>query len=72
MSEFNQVPDRTPYFSNSMEQTSSWEASSRSASQEITRLLLNPKDLYHVHKNPTLYPTLSQINPVHIPIPLFP
>jgi hypothetical protein len=34
-----------------MEQSSSWEANSRSASQEVLRLLLNPK----VHNSPAIY-----------------
>jgi len=34
----------------SMEQSTSWEAISRSASQEISRLLWNPQFNFRVHK----------------------
>jgi len=44
---------------------SSWEASSSSYSQEIQRLLRNPKVYYRFHNSQSLVPILSQMHPVH-------
>jgi len=48
-----------------MEQNPSWEANRFSASQEIPRILWNPKVHYLIHKY--LDPILNHINPVHAP-----
>jgi len=50
---------------NYMERSLSWEANSRSASQEIPRLLWNPEVNYCADKSPPLIPVLSQMHSVH-------
>ena len=50
-----------------MVQSPSWEANWFAASQEISRILWNPKVHYRTHKRPLPVPVLGQPNPVHIP-----
>jgi hypothetical protein len=49
-----------------MEQSLSWEANSFSASQEIPRILLNPKFNYRIYRSPPNIRILSQTNKVHV------
>jgi hypothetical protein len=49
----------------------SWEVNRFSASQEIPRILWNPKVHCQIHNGPPHFLILSQISPVHAPHPTY-
>jgi hypothetical protein len=53
-----------------MEQSPSWEANRFSATQELPRILWNPKVHYRIYKRQPPASALSQNNPIRAPNPL--
>jgi hypothetical protein len=61
------LPSHTYLLTYSMEQSPSSEAKMSWATQEIPRILWNPKVHHRIHKSPPPVPILGQIDPVHAP-----
>jgi len=59
--------DITYLLTYSLEQSPTWEANQFADSQEIPRILWNPKVHYRIHKCPPPVPILSQFDPGHTP-----
>jgi hypothetical protein len=57
----------TYLLTHSMEQSPSWEAKTSWATQEIPRILRNPKVHNRINKSSPPVPILSQTDPVHAP-----
>jgi hypothetical protein len=55
----------TNSLTHTMEMNPSWEAASRSGTQEFSNILRNPNIHHCVHKSLLLVSILSQMNPVH-------
>ena len=61
----------TYLLTHSMQRSPSWESNRFAASQEISRILWNPKVHYRIHKCLPPVPILSQLDPVHAVISHF-